>query len=744
MSTNNDLQRSLSTLVEESINQNARLLFKRFQSPIQTTSHAGSNPQSPDTGVRQRKNKREEIVQSPQNVLEDTINVSDMIPGDGLRLRPRGGASNEVDGATPENEEDKILNANVHTKAEGNNDTQTEVVGKQNENVLNSFAEYKAEQEDVEMSQEFFVNSIKELLTGELGYVSQSIYADARKHNREEWKKFHEAPILNKVFNHPGMTINTIKESVIKNTQKYSITFLWRWVPYRELQFLLVLYFYSLLLLPEVLFTIIPTVISICIFLTMLVYSVQIISARLDFSEYLSIVDSLGFVDNIYKFVVASDYLRKTSIIYYIKFFFCWSLFLFVFPQVKTQVPAFFVPLSLIFFLASTYFALQVRQKVVYLSIAIWFIEFLTWSIGMLIGPSAILLAIGAVTKITHTLVFIYMACCYKWKGFTLLVCPHFFMAVWWKMFALSVMNLAMSQLVYIIIGTILVTTLLPFLTVLIIVFLAISPLATWYYYDINAALFVWAGLATAGIAVMLFGWFYDRLIKLDFVKLTFKNAMWLVFFMFSFVCFLSYAYSQYSFNSKSVIKWKDYSEFCSPHGGNQNFATYQHKCMHLVGRKVRLEGVIDNIYLESRDNSLERVISKIPFSPLVQGLTCLLGKKESYPEGCDYEKYPNLCQVGHCAMSLGEEFTYGIELGGKARTFSNTARISAGTKFKSQLLQLKKWDKVNLLCRIEEVGATTSKVKLLRIQTDDQPEEVSTSMQITNYLSSVIYFFLL
>ena len=49
------------------------------------------------------------------------------------------------------------------------------------------------------MSQEFFVNSIKELLTGKLGYVSQSIYADAKRHKQEDWKEYEKAPILSKV-----------------------------------------------------------------------------------------------------------------------------------------------------------------------------------------------------------------------------------------------------------------------------------------------------------------------------------------------------------------------------------------------------------------------------------------------------------------------------------------------------------------------------------------------------------------
>lgn len=540
------------------------------------------------------------------------------------------------------------------------------------------------------------------------------------------------------------MTVNTVKESVIRNTQKYSIRFLWRWVPHRELQFLVILYFYSLLLLPEVLYNVVPTVLSVCIFFTMLVYSLQIISARLDFSEYLSIVDSLGFVDNLYKFVIASDYLKKTSVVYYIKFFFCWVLFLFVYPQVQTQIPSFFVPLSFIFFLASTYYALQVREKVVYVSIGIWFLEFLTWIIGMSIGSYRILLVLGAVTKFIHTIVFIYMAFSYKWKGFTLLLCPHFFMAVWWKMFALSVLNIGLSQLIYVIVSTLVVIAFMPFLTVLFVIVMALSPLAAWYYYDMNTALFVWAGLATAILGVIAFGWFYDKLVALDVVKLSFKHFLWFVFFLFCLVCFSSYGYSQYQFNQMSVIKWKDYSQFCSPQGGSQNFAITQHNCLHLVGRKVRLAGVIDNIYLESRDNSLERIISKIPFTPLVQGLTCLLGSKEFYKEDCDVKKYSDLCGVGHCAMNLGEEFTYIIELGGNARTFSHTAKISAGSKFKDELLGLKKWDKVNFLCRIDEVGATSSKIKLLAIQDVNQLEEASTTKMITTYLGSVVYFFLL
>ena len=540
------------------------------------------------------------------------------------------------------------------------------------------------------------------------------------------------------------MTVNIVKESVIRNTQKYSIRFLWRWVPHRELQFLILLYFYSLLLLPEVLFTVVPTVLSVCIFLTMLVYSLQIISARLDFSEYLSIVDSLGIVNDIYKNAIASDYLRKTSVIYYLKFFSCWFLFLFLFPRVQTQIPSFFVPLSLILFITSIYHALQVRQKVVYLSIFIWFFEFLTWLICMLVGPSTLLLLAGTAIKIAHTIVFVYMAWCYKWKGFTLLLCPHFFMAVWWKMFALSVLNIQLSQLFYIILGTVVIITLLPFLTILIIFLLALSPFAVWYYYGLNAALVVWGGLLSAGVGVLLFGWFYDRLLKQNIVELSFKNAMWLGFLFFSLLCFISYSFSQYQFNHMPVIKWKDYSEFCSPSGGDQNFANFQHRCMHLVGRKVQVEGVVDNIYLVSRVNSLEQVINKIPLGPLVQGLTCLLGNKNTFPDDCDFARYGDLCQVGHCAMSLGEEFTYSIELGGKARTFSNTPKISAGTKFKDDLLKLKKWDKINILGRVEEVGATSSKIKLLSIKTDNGPDEASTFLLVTTYLSNVLYYFLL
>ena len=476
----------------------------------------------------------------------------------------------------------------------------------------------------------------------------------------------------------------------------------------------------------------------------MLVYSLQIISARLDFSEYLSIVDSLGIVDKIYKNVIASDYLRKTSVIYYLKFFFCWFLFLFLFPQVQTQIPSFFVPLSLLLFITSIYHALQVREKVVYLSISIWFFEFITWLIYMLVGPYTLLLLAGTAIKIAHTIVFVYMAFCYKWKGFTLLLCPHFFMAVWWKMFALSVLNIQISQLIYIIFGTVIVITFLPFLTILIVFLLALSPLAVWYYYDLNAALVVWGGLLSAGVGVVLFGWFYDRLLKLNIVQVTFKNAMWLGFLLISVLCFFSYAYSQYQFNQMPVIGFKNYSDFCSPRGGDQNFANFQHRCLHLVGRKVRLEGVVDNIYLDSRENSLERVINKIPFGPLVQGLICLLGNNKIYAEDCNLEKHGDLCQVGHCSMSLGEEFTYNIELGGKARTYSNIAKISAGTKFKDDLLKLKKFDKINILGRVQEVGATSSKIQLLSIKTGDGPDEPNTFLLITNYLKSVVYFFLL
>ena len=476
----------------------------------------------------------------------------------------------------------------------------------------------------------------------------------------------------------------------------------------------------------------------------MIIYSLQIISARIDFSEYLAIIDTLGVVDDIYKHVVASNYLKKTCFIYYVKFFFCWFLFLIIFPQVDEQIPSFFVPFSFIIFLSSTYFALQVRQKVVYLSLAVWFFEFLIWFIGLFIGSSVILLVIGSAAKIIHTLLFVYMAYRYRWKGFMLLVCPHFFMSVWWKMFALSVINIEFSQLLYIILGTLFFITILPFLTVLIFIMLALSPLAAWYFYGFHAALLFWGGLITAATAVFFFGMFYDKILKLNFIKMNFNVAMWLGFLSLISLCFFSYGYSQYQFNSMPVLKWKEYTEFCSAKGGQQNFANVQHKCLHLIGRKVHLEGTVDNIYLESRSNSLESVIRKIPFSPLVQGLTCLLGRKEFNSEGCDVMKYPSLCQVGHCTLSLGEEFTYSIELSGKSREYSHKAKVQAGTKFKDDLLKLKKWDDLKLLARIEEVGATSSKVKLLYIMTKHRAEESSTPELMLNHFGNVIYYFLL
>ena len=65
--------------------------------------------------------------------------------GEGLRLRPVGGASNQVDGAADEDEEDKIMNKEGKDKER--KDEQEINVVKDREKILNSFAQYKAEKE---------------------------------------------------------------------------------------------------------------------------------------------------------------------------------------------------------------------------------------------------------------------------------------------------------------------------------------------------------------------------------------------------------------------------------------------------------------------------------------------------------------------------------------------------------------------------------------------------------------------
>lgn len=125
MQSKNSYERSLSTLVDESISENARLLFKRFQSPIQT------DPKPPQIDEINVDNAEGEIGPVGSSV------------GEGLRLRPVGGASNQVDGAA-ENEEDKILN--INQQKEGKNKPEIDVV-KDREMILNNYAAYKAEKE---------------------------------------------------------------------------------------------------------------------------------------------------------------------------------------------------------------------------------------------------------------------------------------------------------------------------------------------------------------------------------------------------------------------------------------------------------------------------------------------------------------------------------------------------------------------------------------------------------------------
>ena len=126
--SSNELERSLSTQIEESINENARSLFKRFQNTLNT-------PNTPNK--QDRREAQDESTPGTEINEIDSCDQNDA-PGDGLRLRPVRGASN-LESVNRE-EDSKIMNANINQ----NNDNEKTKV---NENVLNCFAEYKAEKE---------------------------------------------------------------------------------------------------------------------------------------------------------------------------------------------------------------------------------------------------------------------------------------------------------------------------------------------------------------------------------------------------------------------------------------------------------------------------------------------------------------------------------------------------------------------------------------------------------------------
>ena len=144
MSSSNEIQRSLSTQIEESINENARSLFKRFQNSL----NPPNPPNIPDRGEAHDESiPNPEIHEIDTSAQDTSLNVSD-IPGDGLRLRTIKGASN-IDSVTVNREKaDKILNANINEN-DSIKDTEKpiESVPKGKDNVLNCFAEYKAEKE---------------------------------------------------------------------------------------------------------------------------------------------------------------------------------------------------------------------------------------------------------------------------------------------------------------------------------------------------------------------------------------------------------------------------------------------------------------------------------------------------------------------------------------------------------------------------------------------------------------------
>lgn len=52
----------------------------------------------------------------------------------------------------------------------------------------------------VELDRKFFVSSLKELLRGNLGLITQSDLEKARK-SGPDWEKFNQAPLFSKVIN---------------------------------------------------------------------------------------------------------------------------------------------------------------------------------------------------------------------------------------------------------------------------------------------------------------------------------------------------------------------------------------------------------------------------------------------------------------------------------------------------------------------------------------------------------------
>ncbi len=320
-------------------------------------------------------------------------------------------------------------------------------------------------------------------------------------------------------------------------------------------------------------------------------------------------------------------------------------------------------------------------------------------------------------------LLFVKMAMKNSWKGTYQVLVPHLVCFFWWRLAVLFFLSATWLGLIRASLGWVMFVILLPFLTVLFLIWVAMYVASIFTISNIFKVVTTVVLLAIpAGFAYWAKKGFKVKGMTVD-TSSTKVKVLLAVLFCFSMlpVAFI------FSPPERDVgghyITWAQYRDICSqPQWDRTNMADSMIHCTHLTDTMVDWEGSVKKIVIKKIDNQAESFMDVLPWA-LGNWLRCTYG--DEYPE-CDTiedKVERDVCQINvlqgrGCHMKNLNRYTFEMwvkmPLDGEN---VHDVRIEAGHWFKDTLVKIKENEQVRFRAALKsELGNVWPVLKLYHI----------------------------
>ena len=557
-------------------------------------------------------------------------------------------------------------------------------------------------------------------------FLTTSFISYDQSQNASQWDEFNKAGIFKKVIQFPKQCVYELAKSCLTNAQHFSVKlFLTKFPLSKELQMLVLLYIYNIILQPRVFSTVLPLILTFSSFGVMVAYSYRIIVSNFDlFFSWKNIFPLLTVSEELDPFV--NNYFRSKSSQSYVVFFSACIVYLLSMPISKAG-SSIITAVSLIFLILSSLIILLGRRNSVSSLLALLYI----------ISNNLPLQLLPSVAKFTPVTLFSLIIVSVVWviyrhrgHGLGLMIWPPVFFLMWGQALLVARLHTSLDfafakgfsfMLLLILVLFLLRNYIVHFIIPLIVCFLFLYRSHTLIGLLVFIVLFLLSTLVSRYLAKH---WIYSWFLSWDPFAITFSRFIWAGFALILFVSLVTGL--QQTSQKPPPLSWDDYQEWCTPPEGwdYANEAKYQLKCLHLAGRNVSVTGKVLSVSLVSRENAMEYYFSKLQMIYLGDGLKCLFGQDRLPQEECDRwagTDGDDICKYSKCTISLGTKYTFRIMID-PSNNVAYKMKIEASNYFQDEISELKIGEILSVNAEIINPGSREILLKLKCIRKLGQP----------------------